>query len=105
MPCHLPVALLIPHDAATSALTAAVNRVAREVHQCQTLDPGSLSRSGERGTDAEPVFFVTCGSGAAMRNMWFKLDGTRVDRKSTSLNPITNPNLVCSPLLEKKTHN
>src|SRR3546814_8872876 len=74
MPCHLPVALLIPHDAATSALTAAVNRVAREVHQCQTLDPGSLSRSGERGTDAEPVFFVTCGSGAAMRNMWFKLD-------------------------------
>jgi len=52
-------------------LVAAVNRIVRENDRCPTIDPGTLSKSGNRGTKAKPVFFVTC-QGEQPFNVWFE---------------------------------
>ena len=52
-------------------LVAAVNRIVRENDRCPTIDPGTLSKSGNRGTAAKPVFYVTC-QGEQPFNVWFE---------------------------------
>lgn len=56
-------------------LTAAVNRIVRENNRCETVDPGTMSRAGARGTPSDPVFFITCNSGSNVFNVWFRLNG------------------------------
>jgi hypothetical protein len=52
---------------------AAVNRIARENANCLTVDPGTLSKSGNRGTAQDPVFFITCKSPNDQPfNVWFE---------------------------------
>lgn len=53
-------------------LVAAVNRIVRENERCPTIDPGTLMRSPNRGTDAKPVFFVTCAHPTMPFNVWFE---------------------------------
>lgn len=52
-------------------LVAAVNRIVRENNRCPTIDPGTLSKSGNRGTKGKPVFYVTCQGGQPF-NVWFE---------------------------------
>ena len=56
-------------------LVAAVNRIVRENDNCLTIDPGTLSKSGSRGTAAKPVYFITCnGPEDRPFNVWFERD-------------------------------
>ncbi len=56
-------------------LVAAVNRIVTENDNCLSVDPGTLSKSGSRGTAANPVYFVTCnGPQDNPFNVWFERD-------------------------------
>ena len=56
-------------------LVAAVNRIVRENDKCLSVDPGTLSKSVDRGTAANPVYFVTCnGPDDLPFNVWFERD-------------------------------
>ncbi len=39
-----------------------VNKVAKENKRCASLDPGTASKSTNKGTKKDPVFFVTCNT-------------------------------------------
>lgn len=64
-------------------LTAAINRIVRENQRCVTIDPGTLSRSRNRGNSSNPVFFITCNSGSDVFNVWFRLDGSQLSDMSS----------------------
>lgn len=54
-----------------SILVAGVNRIHRENAGCKDIDPSSAYISGSRGSKSDPVFFVTCGKGAKVFNVFF----------------------------------
>lgn len=51
-----------------------VNRISRENRNCSVIDPSSVAKSGSRSQPNDPVFYVTCGSGANVFNVWFRPD-------------------------------
>ena len=53
-------------------IVAVVNRIARENRNCSTIDPSSVAKSPSRSKPNDPVFFVTCGTGTDVFNVWFK---------------------------------
>jgi hypothetical protein len=54
-----------------SVIVQGVNKVHREHPGCNVIDPGSASLSKEKGSKSNPVFFVTCGEGTNVFNVWF----------------------------------
>lgn len=52
-------------------IVAGVNKVHRENARCKKIDPASAYISSSKGTPSNPVFFVTCGSGADIFNAFF----------------------------------
>lgn len=52
-------------------IVAGVNKVHKENSRCKTIDPGSAYISSSQGTTSDPVFFVTCGTGANAFNAFF----------------------------------
>lgn len=38
---------------------------------CRDMEPGTLSMSNTKGTKDDPVFFITCGKGAEIQNVFF----------------------------------
>lgn len=61
-----------PHKA---AILEAVNRIHRENATCTgTLDPSSVALSPSKSTPNKPMFFVTCGNGASIQNVFFTLE-------------------------------
>lgn len=38
---------------------------------CRDMDTGTLTMSNTKGTKDDPVFFITCGKGAEMQNIYF----------------------------------
>ena len=66
-------------------IVAGVNKIHRENARCKTIDPGTASISGSKGTQADPVFFVTCGSGMDVFNVFFaKADVAKGDSMRAS---------------------
>lgn len=57
-----------PHK---KTIVAGVNKVHRENSRCKTIDPGSAYISSSKGSASDPVFFVTCGTGANTFNAFF----------------------------------
>jgi hypothetical protein len=57
-----------PHK---SLIIAGVNKVHRENARCKTIDPSSAYISSSKGTKSNPVFYVTCGTGANVFNAFF----------------------------------
>lgn len=53
-------------------IVATVNRITRENRNCGEIDTASIAKSSSRSTPGDPVFFVTCGSGANVFNVWFR---------------------------------
>lgn len=49
-----------------------VNRIARENKSCGVIDPSSVAKSSSRSKPGDPVFFVTCGEGSDVFNVWFR---------------------------------
>jgi len=61
-----------PHKA---AIIKAVNRVHQEDARCTgSLDPGTVALSPSKSKPGKPLFFVTCGSGYNVVNVYFALD-------------------------------
>lgn len=50
---------------------AGVNKLHRENPLCKIIDTASASISSSQGKPSNPVFFVTCGSGVKMQNVFF----------------------------------
>lgn len=48
-----------------------VNKVHRENARCKTIDPGTAYLSSSKGSPSDPVFYVTCGTGAGAFNAFF----------------------------------
>lgn len=61
-----------------SQIIRAVNRIHREQPGCERIDPGTVAKSPQRGSPGRPVFFVSCGEGAGVFNVWFRPDGSIV---------------------------
>jgi hypothetical protein len=57
-----------PHK---KTIVAGVNKVHRENSRCKTIDPGTAYISSSKGTPSDPVFYVTCGTGAGVFNAFF----------------------------------
>lgn len=55
-----------------AAIVTVVNKIARDNANCTTIDTGSLSLSPSRSKPNDPVFFITCESGAEVFNVWFR---------------------------------
>lgn len=62
-------------------IVAGVNKIHRENSRCKEIDPSSAYLSGSKSSPGKPVFYVTCGSGAAAFNVWFSKDD--LDSKKT----------------------
>jgi hypothetical protein len=54
-----------------SVIIAGVNKVHRENSRCKEIDPSSAYISSSKGTASDPIFYVTCGSGANVFNAFF----------------------------------
>lgn len=52
-------------------IVSVVNRISHENSQCREIDAYSVAKSGSRSKPGEPVFYVTCNSGASAFNVWF----------------------------------
>lgn len=61
-------------------IVSALNRIHREDPRCKQIDPGSVSRS-QKSTPAKPLFFVTCGSGIDVVNVFFSEDDVRSEKQ------------------------
>ena len=57
-----------PHK---KTIVAGVNKVYRENSRCKTIDPSSAYLASGKGSPADPVFYVTCGTGAEAFNVFF----------------------------------
>ncbi|KAI5912331.1 SH3 domain-containing protein [Azoarcus sp. PA01] len=57
-----------PHK---KAIIAGVNKVHRENSRCKTIDPGTAYISSSKGSPSDPVFYVTCGTGAGAFNAFY----------------------------------
>lgn len=53
-------------------IVTVVNKIARENRNCSQIDTSSIAKSPSRSTSGDPVFFITCGSGANVFNVWFR---------------------------------
>ena len=52
-------------------IMAGVNKIHRENKRCKKIDPSSAYISSSKGSKANPVFFVTCGKGHKVFNVFF----------------------------------
>lgn len=57
-----------PHK---QTIIAGVNKIHSENARCAQIDPSSAAVSSSKGTKADPVFYVTCGEGAGVFNVFF----------------------------------
>lgn len=48
-----------------------VNKIHRENSKCKDIDTASAYLSGSKGTKSDPVFYVTCGKGSKVFNVFF----------------------------------
>ena len=62
-------------------IIAGVNKVHRENARCKKIDPSSAYISSSKGTPSNPVFFVTCGSGSNVFNVFFSKSDIEADLK------------------------
>ena len=69
-------------------IVAGVNKVHKENSSCKDIDPSSAYISGSKGTKANPVFFVTCGVGVGIHNVFFSKSDVEMDKKMRAVQPI-----------------
>lgn len=65
-----------------------VNRIAAENAKCPNPDPQSVMLSTSRSKPGAPVFFVTCGQGAGVFNLWFSPKDAASEREFRAVQPI-----------------
>lgn len=62
-------------------IIAGVNKIHRENSRCKNIDPSSAYISGSKGSKSNPVFFVTCGKGYKVFNVFFSKSDVEKDKK------------------------
>ncbi|MFS8980891.1 hypothetical protein PO002_41945 [Cupriavidus necator] len=65
-------------------VVAGVNSVYRENEQCGEISPETAYISPTRGTKADPVFFVTCGTPPDALNVYFSKSDVEKAKKTTT---------------------
>ena len=84
-------------DGDTSAfkpqIVAVVNRISRENVNCPDPDPQSVAKS-DRSSPTAPVFFVTCGSGMDVFNVWFSPDDADSEETLSAVLPPSQTSAV-----------
>jgi hypothetical protein len=74
-----------PHK---KTIVAGVNKVHRENSRCKTIDPGTAYISSNKGSSSDPVFYVTCGTGASVFNAFFSKSEVGKDTTLAAANHI-----------------
>ena len=69
-------------------IITAVNRIAQENRNCDQIDTYSVAKSPSRSKPGDPVFFVTCGSGASAFNVWFRPTDVQAGLSFTAKEPL-----------------
>jgi len=64
-----------------SQITEVINKISRENNRCGHIDPESVTKSPERSRPGDPVFWVTCGEGINVFNVWFRPTDAKSDAK------------------------
>lgn len=72
-----------------SDIVAVVNKIARENANCPNPDPSSVAKSASKSKPGAPVFFVTCGAGADVFNLWFSPTDATADKTFTAAQPLS----------------
>jgi len=75
-------------------IVAVVNKIARENRNCDQIDTSSVAKSPSRSKPGDPVFFVTCGSGANVFNVWFKPTDTGAEPAFAAKEPLNKSTAV-----------
>ena len=68
-------------------IVAVVNKIARQHENCP--DPGSVFKSVERSEPGAPVFFVMCGTGMDVFNVWFRPEDAENGKVFDAVRPIS----------------
>ena len=71
-----------------------VNKIVRENEMCADIQTGSISLSPSKSKPNDPVFFVTCGSGAESFNVWFRPIDTKSDKSFEAKKPLDQTEAV-----------
>ena len=74
-------------------IIAVVNKISRENVNCPDPDPQSVAKS-DRSSPNAPVFFVTCGSGMDVFNVWFSPDDAKSDKTLNAVLPPSETSAV-----------
>lgn len=82
-----------PHK---SVIVKGVNKVHRENSQCKDIDPSSAYISGGKGTKNNPVFFVTCGKGMNVHNVFFSKSDVEDDRAISAVEPVSRATAIAA---------
>lgn len=69
-------------------IVTAVNRIRQENRNCGQIDAFSVAKSPSRSKPGDPVFFVTCGSGASAFNVWFRPIDAQAGRSFAAKEPL-----------------
>ncbi|MCW3784706.1 hypothetical protein [Defluviimonas salinarum] len=70
-------------------IVSVVNRIAVENRNCSTIDPSSVAKSPSRSKPGDPVFFVTCGTGVDVFNVWFRPSDAEGDQQFNATEPLS----------------
>lgn len=62
-----------------------VNKLHRENHRCQDMDLGTVTRSTQKGSTTNPVFFVVCGKGNKAFNAYFSQSDVEADKRLAAI--------------------
>jgi len=79
-----------PHK---KTLIAGVNKIHKENSRCKYIDPATAYVSS-RGTKTNPVFFVTCGKGAQVFNVFFSEDDLSSENRMSAAQHIDRTSAI-----------
>lgn len=69
-------------------IVAVINKIAKNNRNCTELDTSSMTLSPSKSKPNDPVFFVTCGSGASVFNVWFRPSDGNTNAAFTAREPL-----------------
>ncbi len=75
-------------------IIAGVNKIHRENSQCKDIDTSSAYISSSKGSKSNPVFFVTCGKGYKVFNVFFSKSDVENDIKFKAKKYINNTKAI-----------
>jgi hypothetical protein len=69
-------------------ILAVVNNISRENDNCSHIETATLAKSPSRSKPGDPAFFVTCGAGKDVFNVWFSPKDADAGTQFTAREPL-----------------